>query len=79
MTKYLLWIALAGIVFWLLRKSRAARSGEPRPPVEREVEGMVKCSYCGVNQPMSESILTAGRYYCCAAHRQAAEADSKVG
>lgn len=77
MTKYLLWMALAVIVLWLWRKSQASRSGEPRPPVEREAEGMVKCSHCGVNQPVSESILAAGRYYCCAAHRLAAESESR--
>lgn len=77
MTKYLLWFALVIIIVWVWRKSQAARSGEPRPPVERESEGMVKCSHCGVNQPVSESILVAGRYYCCAAHRLAAESDSK--
>jgi uncharacterized protein len=77
MTKYLLWIALAVVVVWLWRKSQAARSGEPRAPVEREPEGMVRCAYCGVNQPVSESILAAGRHYCCVAHRQAGESDSK--
>jgi uncharacterized protein len=77
MTKYFLWIALAVIVVWLWRKSQASRSGEQRPPAEREAEVMVKCAHCGVNQPVSESTLAAGRYYCCAAHRRAAESESK--
>ncbi len=77
MTKYLLWFALVVIVVWLWRKSQATPSGEPRPPAEREPEAMVKCSHCGVNQPLSESTLAAGRYYCCAAHRQAAESESE--
>jgi hypothetical protein len=79
MTKYLFWFALVIIAVWIWRKSKASGSGEPRPPSEREAEGMVKCSYCGVNQPVSESILAAGRYYCCAAHRHAAESESQGG
>jgi uncharacterized protein len=73
MTKYLLLIAFAFVVLWLWRKAQATRSGEQAPPVERALERMVKCAHCGVNQPVSESILAGGRYYCCAAHRSEAE------
>jgi len=75
MTKYLLLIALAVVVWWMWRKSQVPGAGVPRPPASREAERMVKCSYCGVNQPVSESILAAGCYYCCAAHRRAAESE----
>ena len=75
MTKYLLWIALAAVVWWLWRKAQAARSSEQAPPAERAAERMVRCAHCGVNQPMSESLLVGERYYCCAAHRREAEAD----
>ena len=75
MTKYLLLTALAIVVWWMWRKSRAARSGVPPPPASRAAEQMVKCVHCGVNQPVSESILAGGRYFCCAAHRRDAEGD----
>jgi uncharacterized protein len=75
MTKILLLIALAVVVWWLWRKSQMPGAGAPRPPAARAAERMVKCAYCGVNQPVSESILAAGRYYCCAAHRRAAESE----
>ena len=75
MTKYLLLIALAIVVWWMWRKSQAARSATQAPPVQREAERMVKCARCGVNQPVSESILAGGAYYCCAAHRRDAEGD----
>lgn len=74
MTKFLLLIALAMVIVWLWRKARTARSDEQRNPPPRAAERMVKCSYCGVNQPVSESIVAAGRYYCCAAHRRDGEA-----
>lgn len=73
MTKYLLLIALIVIVVWMWRQARATRSGERRPTAPRAAEQMVKCAYCGVNQPVSESILADGRYYCCAAHRHDGE------
>lgn len=73
MTKYLLLIALIVIVVWMWRKARVPRSGEQRPTAPRDEEPMVKCAYCGVNQPVSESILAGGRYYCCADHRRDGE------
>jgi uncharacterized protein len=71
--KYLLLIAFFLVVLGLLRKARAARSPGRRPPAARAPEKMVKCAYCGVNQPVSESLLTQGQYYCCDAHRHQAE------
>ena len=74
MFKFLLLAAFVFLVVGLLRQTRAARSSRPPAPAERAPERMVKCAYCGVNQPISESILTHGKYYCCDAHRQQAGA-----
>ena len=68
MTKFLLLIGLAWFFGWVGRKVVAARGPLPPPAGRRDAERMVQCSYCGVNQPVSESILVDGRYYCCAAH-----------
>jgi hypothetical protein len=74
MTKYLLLIGLAWVLWWIWCKSRAARSGSERSrTVQREEERMVACAHCGVNQPVSESILANDRYYCCAAHLREAQ------
>ena len=72
MIKYLLLLALIGFLWWLWRKSRrsADSSERPAPAAER----MVSCAYCGLNQPVSESLLAQGRYYCCPAHREEAGA-----
>ena len=77
MMRYLLLIALVFLVLSLLRRARAARSATP-PPAPRAPERMVKCARCGVNQPVSESILTHGRYYCCAAHRHEGEHEGEA-
>lgn len=71
--KYLLLIALFFVVLWALRKAQASRAKDQVPPASRASERMVKCAHCGVNQPVSESILTNGRFYCCIAHRHEAE------
>ena len=70
--KYLILIALFVAVFLGLRRSRASRFSA-KPHAERAPERMVKCAFCGVNQPISESVVARGRYFCSAAHRQEAE------
>jgi uncharacterized protein len=66
MTKYLLLLVLALFACWAWRGFRKpGRTGAPR---DRAAERMVQCAHCGVNQPVSESLLADGRYYCCAAH-----------
>lgn len=74
--KFLLLMALFFVVWWLLRKVLAARASAHQSPA-RAPEQMVKCAHCGVNQPVSESILTHGHYYCCNEHRL--EAESRDG
>lgn len=76
MTKYLLLIALALFAWCLLRQARPRSNDKRPPPVRHAAERMVKCAYCGVNQPVSESLLANDHYYCSAAHRQAAETDA---
>jgi len=71
--KFLLWIALFFIVMWFVRKAKSIRSEGPPPPFSRGPEEMVKCAHCGVNQPLSESILSRGNYFCCSEHRRLAE------
>lgn len=74
--KYLLLIALAVLVLWLLRRSRprSRRNGKPaaRPP-----ERMVACAWCGVNHPLGESLPVGDRHYCSAEHRRLAGDDPR--
>ena len=74
MLKLLLLVVSFFLIVAYLRHAGRRRSSRSSSPAERAPEGMVKCAYCGVNQPVSESILTHGRYYCCDAHRQQAGA-----
>jgi uncharacterized protein len=71
--KILFLIVLAIVALLLLRKVQAFRKRVQPPPASSASERMVKCAHCGVNQPISESVLTHGRYYCCSAHWHEAE------
>lgn len=71
--KFLLLLALAGVVWWAWSTRSAGRPREPqlrRPPAP---EKMVTCARCGVHLPESEAVLANGRIYCCEAHRAEAQ------
>lgn len=59
-------LAVIAAVYWLLRTYLNPSSG---PAKSESSEQMVRCEQCGVHLPQSESILAAGNYYCCDAHR----------
>ncbi|MBI1174501.1 MAG: hypothetical protein GC139_04445 [Sideroxydans sp.] len=68
MSRLLFLIAVAVVVYWLLKSYRE------RLPEDKAVDGvedMVRCAYCGVHLPKSEGILADGRHYCSEAHRRA--------
>jgi uncharacterized protein len=80
--RYIFFIVAAAIVFLLLKSYRNRAHGE-RPsggnPHAGQAENMVRCVYCGVHLPMSESIMSGGKYYCCEAHRKAHQAPPADG
>lgn len=70
MNKFILLLIL-GIVAYAIFKSYARRgqrheSGDNRV---KSNEDMVKCAYCGVHMPISESTLSKGNYFCSNEHR----------
>ena len=72
--RLLIVFVLFGVVWWLLRRMAAVRSVQHERRAVREPERMVTCAYCGVNQPVSESLQADGRYYCSPEHQRAAAA-----
>ncbi len=74
MSRLLFLAAVVAVIYLLLRSYRsraigggaAEKTGQAGP-----AEDMVRCAYCGVHLPKSESILSGGNYYCCDAHRRA--------
>ncbi len=72
--KYLIWVAIAAIVWWVWSKRKAAerrQQAEVTPP-PRAAERMVRCATCGVHLPESDALQHAGQHYCSPAHRDQA-------
>ncbi len=70
MNKFILLLIL-GIIAYAIFKSYLRR-GQQREGYENQVksnEDMVKCAYCGVHMPVSESTLSKGNYFCSNEHR----------
>lgn len=77
--RLLLWLALAVLVIFALRKksqtpSSAVPPANARSPENNETgETMLCCERCQVYIPASEAVLRGEKVYCCAAH--AAQSD----
>lgn len=69
MAKFLLFLAVVAVVYFLVQSSKR-RSRPPPEPRTEEPQAMVSCAYCGVNFPRSESVSEKGRDFCCDDHRR---------
>jgi uncharacterized protein len=67
MSRLLLLIAIAAVVYLLLKSYRKPPPVQGRPGAE----DMVRCVQCGVHLPKSESILSGGNFFCSIEHRDA--------
>lgn len=67
MPKVLLLVLIGFVVYWLVRGLGAKRP--PKGARKAVGEDMVRCSYCGVHLPKSESIYSKTRYFCSDEHR----------
>lgn len=78
--KYLLLIAVIGLVFFMLglkSSGRAAPPPGPRPPAPpppAAPQDIVSCQHCGLHVPRGEAFPGRGGLFCSAAHRAAHEA-----
>jgi uncharacterized protein len=71
MSRLIFLFAIAAVVYLLIKSLRNSVP-EKKPGA---AENMVCCAHCGVHLPDSESVRTAGRSYCSAAHAALHEAD----
>lgn len=73
MAKFLFLLALLFIVWRLLFKRQPKPPARPPVPAQQDGERMVPCAWCGVNHPISESLLANGKHYCSESHRNSAQ------
>ncbi|MCC6916584.1 PP0621 family protein [Nitrosomonas sp.] len=67
--KWIFLIVFILLVFWLLKRLKPKQKLSYDMPAEI-VEDMVRCAYCGVHHPQSESISENGQNFCCTRHQQ---------
>ena len=74
-------LALALVIFWLVRGARGRSSDEAlpkrgpeagrQPPLQ--VQDMVSCAHCGLHLPKAESVASKRAVYCSLEHQRQAE------
>lgn len=67
--KWILLIALVFVIFWFFKQFRKIQR-KPSDTTRKVIEDMVRCAYCDVHLPKSESIVEHGKYFCCTKHRR---------
>lgn len=86
--RLLMWLGLAVLVYFAVRKSFRANQppsnqaqteetawGDntfPQSSGSKRVEAMLNCAYCQVFFPSSEAVLRDSQQFCCAEHAEAA-------
>lgn len=74
MGRILFFALIAVLFFWLIRSYRRALEKQQeetrREAKSLEGEDMVRCDYCGVHLPRSESVASEGKFFCSDEHRQ---------
>lgn len=71
MSKYLLIVAIAAVVYALVRSQRKPPAAPRRKPTAAQApQAMVACAHCGVHLPQTDALPAGTHYYCCAAHRE---------
>lgn len=67
--KWIFLIVFVFLVWGLLKQFRSKQEPSHDTPAAT-VEDMVRCTYCGVHHPQSESISENGHNFCCVEHQQ---------
>lgn len=71
MSRLFLLLAIAVVVYLLIKSYRKSVSEKKESGQEGAAEDMVRCAHCGVHLPKGESVQADGKYFCSAEHRDA--------
>lgn len=75
--KYLLVLIVVMIAVWVWRSNRAGEKSESRRARPKDADAavdMLGCDVCGLHCPREDAIVGRKGVYCCAQHRNQAEA-----
>jgi uncharacterized protein len=67
--KYLV-LVLVLVAVYCIFKAYKRKTGSSGQRGTRAAEDMVRCAQCGVHLPRSESIASAGAFFCTPEHRR---------
>lgn len=70
LSKLLLFILIAAVIYVLIKSAARKRDAGTGPAGPATPESMVPCAHCGVNLPRSEALEVRGRFYCSEEHRR---------
>ena len=63
----LVFFAILGLLaYWFIKSRQPKETKEDSPP--EAIEDMVRCSYCGVHLPKSDSVSAEEKYFCSDEH-----------
>lgn len=62
--KFLLFVAVAFIIYLLFFKKRPLSSHRSHVKEEIEASEMIECNRCGVYCELDDALLSNGKYYC---------------
>jgi uncharacterized protein len=73
MSRVLVWLALIGLVWWVVRRGRAAPPAAA--PQARLPEPLLRCAHCGAHFPAADAVrgADAAVVYCGEAHHALAQ------
>lgn len=70
LAKLILLLLAVAVAYFLIRNYRRRAAGGKGAAGGRAEETMVRCAECGVHHPRSESLLSAGKFYCSPEHER---------
>jgi uncharacterized protein len=71
--KYLFWVLVIGLVWWVFRTRRKAAGKAPAAPETASPQDMARCGHCGIHLPHDEAVRGENGLYCSTEHRLAAQ------
>ena len=67
--KYLFWVLVIGLVWWVFRTRRKAAGKANAAPETASTQDMARCGHCGIHLPREEAVRGEKGLYCSTEHR----------